>query len=77
MIREFDERFIVPIFKYEKLEDYYHEAALYYKIDRIGVTTLCLNAADDCFAPLESNEIRVGIHHITITNYPELFSHSH
>jgi len=53
-IREFDSRFVVPLFKYKDVFDYYHHASFYYKTKRASVPILCLNAADDCFAPIES-----------------------
>jgi predicted alpha/beta-fold hydrolase len=52
-VREFDKAFIVPNFGYKDWPEYYHDAALYYKVHRIPIRTLCLNAADDCFSPLK------------------------
>lgn len=53
-VREFDTSFTVPLFKYKSWSDYYHAAALYWKVKRIPIPTLCLNAADDCFSPISS-----------------------
>lgn len=52
-VREFDERFIVPMFGYKDVNEYYTDAGLYYKVNKVVVPTLCLNAADDIFAPIE------------------------
>lgn len=53
LIREFDERFIVPTFKYKDWIEYYNDASFHYKVNRVSVPTLTLNAVDDCFAPIE------------------------
>lgn len=52
-IREFDERVIVPMFGYKHVSEYYEDAGLYNKVHKVVVPTLCLNAADDCFAPFD------------------------
>lgn len=52
-VREFDASFTAPLFKYKSWADYYHDAALYWKVLRIPIPTLCLNAADDCFSPIK------------------------
>jgi len=55
LIREFDERFIVRMFGYRDVNEYYDDAAFNVeKVRRIPIPLLCLNAADDCFAPIES-----------------------
>ncbi|MFH4975671.1 hypothetical protein AB6A40_002380 [Gnathostoma spinigerum] len=51
-VREFDKAFVVPVFGYNTWLDYYQDAALDWKVDRIPIPTLCLNAADDCFSPV-------------------------
>ncbi|KHJ90751.1 hydrolase, alpha/beta domain protein, partial [Oesophagostomum dentatum] len=59
-IREFDSRFTAPLFGYESVENYYEQAApnrkaiLMFKVRKIPVPTLCLNADDDCFSPKEA-----------------------
>lgn len=42
------------MFGYRNADHYYSDASPYGKIDKIKIPTLCLNAADDPFAPLKS-----------------------
>ncbi|KJH45495.1 hydrolase, alpha/beta domain protein [Dictyocaulus viviparus] len=53
-IREFDTRFTVPLFGYDSVDHYYEHAALNKKVRKIPIPTLCLNADDDCFSPIEA-----------------------
>ncbi|CAJ0590304.1 unnamed protein product [Cylicocyclus nassatus] len=53
-LREFDSRFTAPLFGYESADHYYADAAPNKKVHKICVPTLCLNADDDCFSPLEA-----------------------
>ena len=54
-VREFDDRIIAPLSGYKDGNDYYTAATLHIKpLEKINVPLLCLNAADDPFAPEES-----------------------
>ena len=53
-VREFDTAFVCPLFGYPKIDDYFHEAALHPKVDKIQVPIVALNSIDDCFSPIES-----------------------
>uniref|UniRef100_A0A183EFU3 Hydrolase n=1 Tax=Gongylonema pulchrum TaxID=637853 RepID=A0A183EFU3_9BILA len=53
-VRDFDTAFTAPMFGYSSCAEYYHAAALYWKVHNIPIPTVCLNAADDCFSPIES-----------------------
>uniref|UniRef100_A0A5S6Q3M1 AB hydrolase-1 domain-containing protein n=1 Tax=Trichuris muris TaxID=70415 RepID=A0A5S6Q3M1_TRIMR len=53
-IREFDGLFTAPINGYSSAMEYYRDASIEHKLDTISVPVLCLNAADDCFAPVQS-----------------------
>ena len=54
-VREFDDRVIAPLSGFENGSDYYTAATLHTKpLEKINVPLLCLNAADDPFAPEES-----------------------
>lgn len=52
-IREFDSNFTARHFGYKNVEEYYSNATLHDKLHLIQVPTLCLNAADDPFQPLQ------------------------
>ena len=54
-VREFDDRIVAPMSGYEDGNEYYAAATLHDKpVDKINVPLLCLNAADDPFAPEDS-----------------------
>lgn len=54
-VREFDDRIIAPMSGYKDCNEYYTAATLHTKpLDKISVPLLCLNAADDPFAPEDS-----------------------
>lgn len=54
-VREFDDRVIAPLSGYKDCSEYYTAATLHLKpLEKIRVPVLCLNAADDPFAPEES-----------------------
>ena len=73
-IREFDEAFTIRMFKFESVKEYYYECSHKGKLSCIKIPTLCINAADDMFAPADSkcffyipNSIqRLAITHFTI-----------
>jgi predicted alpha/beta-fold hydrolase len=50
-IRDYDTRYIAPIFGFRDAEDYYDRASAIHVLDRIAVPTLLLHAADDPFIP--------------------------
>ncbi|EGI65160.1 PREDICTED: abhydrolase domain-containing protein 3 [Acromyrmex echinatior] len=53
-IREFDSNFTARHFGYKNVEEYYSNATLHDKLHLIEVPSLCLNAADDPFQPLQA-----------------------
>lgn len=53
-LREFDERFTCKMWGYRSTREYYMDASNKGKLGRIKVPTLCITAADDMFAPVES-----------------------
>ncbi|KAM3860956.1 phospholipase ABHD3-like [Diretmus argenteus] len=53
-ISEFDERFTSVVHGYKSLLDYYHDANPDVRLPMTTVPILCLNAADDPFAPKHS-----------------------
>ena len=59
-VREFDDRFIAPMCGFKNCTEYYTAATLHTKpLDKISVPLLCLNAADDPFAPEGSLPLRL------------------
>ncbi|CAH0405541.1 unnamed protein product [Chilo suppressalis] len=52
-VRQFDSIFTAPHFGFPTVDDYYREASLRGKLNRVRVPLLCLCAADDPFQPLE------------------------
>jgi abhydrolase domain-containing protein 1/3 len=54
-IREFDDRYIAPMFGFADSDDYYTAASLHSKpLEEISIPLLNLSAADDPFAPISS-----------------------
>ena len=53
-LREFDERFTIKMWGFKTVRDYYSEATHKGKLSCIKKPTLCINAADDMFAPIHS-----------------------
>lgn len=54
-VREFDDKIIAPMSGFKDSNEYYTAASLHIKpLDKISVPLLCLNAADDPFAPEDS-----------------------
>lgn len=54
-IREFDDRYIAPMFGFSDSDDYYTAASLHSKpLEEISIPLLSLCAADDPFAPISS-----------------------
>lgn len=53
-LRDFDERFTVKVSGYESALHYYITASNGKRVGDICIPTLCINAADDMFAPLNS-----------------------
>ncbi|CAM6031671.1 unnamed protein product, partial [Sphagnum compactum] len=50
-LREFDERFTIRMWGFKSVKDYYSESSHKGKLCCIKRPTLCVNAADDMFAP--------------------------
>ena len=50
-IREFDSSFTSKLFGYNDVSEYYKDACIGGKLDRIRIPTLALNALDDPFSP--------------------------
>lgn len=50
-MREFHDRFTVPLFGFNDWRQFYKEASLHGKLHKVKVPTLILNAADDPFSP--------------------------
>ncbi|XP_015790687.1 protein ABHD1 [Tetranychus urticae] len=53
-LRQFDERFTIKMWNFKTPEHYYKEASNKSKLSYIKRPTLCINAADDMFAPIYS-----------------------
>ena len=51
-LREFDQRFTIKMWGYESVEEYYLDSSNKGRMAQIRIPTLCINAADDMFAPL-------------------------
>ncbi|CAH1247443.1 ABHD3 [Branchiostoma lanceolatum] len=51
-IAEYDERFTIKVFGFESVDHFYTLASACYKVSRVQIPLLSLNAADDVFAPL-------------------------
>jgi predicted alpha/beta-fold hydrolase len=50
-IREFDDAYTAPLHGFQDAADYYHRASAMRVIDKIGIPTLIITAADDPFVP--------------------------
>ncbi|KAL5286437.1 ABHD3 family protein [Megaselia abdita] len=53
-IKEFDSMFTCKHFGYEDVDDYYSNATIHNRLDKISVPLLSLSAADDPFQPLDA-----------------------
>lgn len=53
-LKQFDSLFTCPMWNFDTVDDYYREASLKDRLHLIKKPTLCLNAADDMFQPLEA-----------------------
>jgi predicted alpha/beta-fold hydrolase len=51
-VREYDDRYIAPIYGFRDAEDYYERASARHVLGRIGVPALLVHAADDPFIPV-------------------------
>ena len=51
-VREYDDRYIAPLYGFRDAEDYYERASARHVLGRIGVPTLLVHAADDPFIPV-------------------------
>ncbi|XP_066268373.1 phospholipase ABHD3-like isoform X2 [Branchiostoma lanceolatum] len=51
-IAEYDKRFTIKVFGFESVDHFYTLASACYKVSRVQIPLLSLNAADDVFAPL-------------------------
>jgi predicted alpha/beta-fold hydrolase len=51
-VRDYDTRYIAPLFGFRDAEDYYDRASSLHHLHRIAVPALVLHAADDPFIPL-------------------------
>ena len=54
-LRDFDENFTIKMWGFKTVKDYYSESSHKGKLCCIKRPTLCLNAADDMFAPVSGN----------------------
>ena len=54
-LRDFDQNFTVKMWGFKSVRDYYSESSHKGKLCCIKRPTLCLNAADDMFAPVSGN----------------------
>jgi predicted alpha/beta-fold hydrolase len=53
-VRQFDECYTAPHFRFNGADDYYHRASAMRVIDRIRVPALIISAEDDPFVPAET-----------------------
>lgn len=51
-VREYDDRYIAPLFGFRDAEDYYDRASSLHHLGAVSVPALLLHAADDPFIPL-------------------------
>lgn len=57
-LRDFEDRFTSKVYGYPTFEDYCKDVCIHEKCHQIEIPLLCLNAADDMFAPKHSIPIR-------------------
>lgn len=57
-MREFDQRFTSKMWGYPSVDEYYKDASNKTKVGAIKIPTLCVNAADDMFAPVQALPIK-------------------
>lgn len=50
-LREFDDHFTAPVFGFQNSDEYYREASLVNRFEKIQVPVLCVGATDDPFSP--------------------------
>jgi predicted alpha/beta-fold hydrolase len=55
IVREFDSQTVTPMFGYNTVYDYYHDASNYYRMSKIKIPMLLLNASDDPICPVTEN----------------------
>jgi abhydrolase domain-containing protein 1/3 len=59
-LKEFDATFTTKMWGYKDTDHYYEEAQISGKLHMIKKPTLCVNAADDMFQPLECKRVHHG-----------------
>ncbi len=66
-VRDFDEAYTAPFFRFRDAADYYYRAASLRVVDRIAVPTLILSAKDDPFVPADSFSVKAIAQNPAIT----------
>ncbi|CCD63974.1 Protein abhd-3.2 [Caenorhabditis elegans] len=52
-VRGFDRSFVIPMYGFKSCDDYYRQATLATKVDKIKIPCVTLNSVDDYFSPVE------------------------